>query len=1247
MAVDDLGFIPDAPGSTPSPAPAPPAVRDAAVGNDDFGFIPDQPDLSPVKNYANNNLKSYAAANAPKPPAEGSPAAEQMAAPPPQQKIAHDFLDALEAGWQMSTAGLISRSKLPDTILPEDAPWAHRMASMASTIAGDIPTMFAGGVVGGAAGSEIPLVGTAIGAAYGSWSAPAGLRTALMQHFEKGDIQDAGDFLQRAGAAFMDSVKGGFTGVATEITGGLAGQVLDRVAAPAITQTTGKLATQLATMTTVGKAMEGQMPKAQDFVDGAVLLGAFHGVTAGSEPVAKALSGKMRDIYAKTGLRPEQVVQEAQNDPALMQELLSSNVKIPSKFEPLVEPAQPGQEFIKTEPAQKSVKPPEEFTKTNDVLSSDFSPPVDKLSIELPPEPKGPSEPPVLPPEQQAIRDKWGPSQKQEKPLNLDSAITNAVDDLHPVKIMEQLIAGENPVSSAESPYQSFRRSRGAYGVADNFIKNGPSDFATYKQTGVRGLKEILKPVQKDIAGLNDYLISKGAIDLANRGIETPIPLDAAKEVVKQNSAKYDKILNEVLDFRDSTLKYLKDSGIVSEDAYKAMIEENRRVPFYRVEAGAAGKSSGGRNLSVRNPIKGIKGSTEGTIVDPIESIIKETYQRVTLAERNRALTTLVDLHEANPGSGLMEKVPNKMKPIEVTAEEMQNHLEKKGINVDLEDPMSIFRPKSQQLAKDEIAVFKDGERQVYKVPDQVAEAIKGMDPGSMGLVSKLAAIPAKTLRAGTTIIPDFALRNTFRDQFAAFISSRDGYVPFVSMMEGMSHILRNSEEVQMIKKGGGDIASMVSVDRDYIQNNVFELSQKTGLIDSIQNVVKHPLHLMQVFSELTEQSTRVGEALRVLKGDFSPENIAKAGYAARDITIDFQKIGAKTRAMNSITAFFNAQIGGVAKMVDAFKQDPVGASFKSFAAITAPSIALWWANHDDPRYADIPRWQKDLCWIVMTENHIWRIPKPFEAGIIFGTMPERLLDAAFAKDPNAFKGFGDSVIGGLSPNFIPTALTPIVEKFANKSTFTGGTIIPDRLEKVLPEEQFNNYTSETGKILGKMVASVPGMRTSGWASPMIIDNTVRAWSGNLGKYAVAVADQALYKTGVVPEPVRAATTLADIPFIKAFVVRYPTASSQQVQDFYDNFGESELLVNTANKKLKEGDIEGSFKLRQENALFGNLKNSRESISNLNKAIQSVESNPQISKNDKRQLIDSYYTIMINQAKFANKQMEELKKQLK
>src|SRR5689334_277757 len=49
---------------------------------------------------------------------------------------AKNFTEALEAGFQMSVTGLLSRQEAPTKTLPEDAPRMSRIASQVGTLAG-------------------------------------------------------------------------------------------------------------------------------------------------------------------------------------------------------------------------------------------------------------------------------------------------------------------------------------------------------------------------------------------------------------------------------------------------------------------------------------------------------------------------------------------------------------------------------------------------------------------------------------------------------------------------------------------------------------------------------------------------------------------------------------------------------------------------------------------------------------------------------------------------------------------------------------------------------------------------------------------------------------------------------------------------------------------------------------------------------------------------------------------------------
>lgn len=365
-------------------------------------------------------------------------------------------------------------------------------------------------------------------------------------------------------------------------------------------------------------------------------------------------------------------------------------------------------------------------------------------------------------------------------------------------------------------------------------------------------------------------------------------------------------------------------------------------------------------------------------------------------------------------------------------------------------------------------------------------------------------------------------------------------------------------------------------------------------------------------------------------------------------------------RAYNMITAFANANIQGTDRLIRAFAEKPAATSLKIAGAVSLPSALLWWANHEDPRYAEIPQWQKDLFWIVMTKDHIYRVPKPFETGIMFGSGVERTLDAYYAHNPKAFDGFFQSVWGALTPTFVPTAVQPMVEQFANRSTFTGNPLVPASVEKLLPEYQYNPYTTETTKKLATVIAAFPGMRDASLeannpfgpvaralTTPVLIDNYVRAWTGGLGVYTQQIVDAGLRKAGVVPDPVLPAATLADIPVIRAFVARYPSASAQSIQEFYDRFAEKKRVFDTFMAKAQEGDLEAAQKVQRfDPSAMAQLSGYPEALTSMQQVIQGVYKNPDIPPDEKRQIIDTMYFRMIEVAKAGNQALDQAEARL-
>ncbi len=52
------------------------------------------------------------------------------------------FTDALDAGWQLSTAGLQVRGTVPDKQVAADAPWYSRIAGQLATMTGDLQAVW-------------------------------------------------------------------------------------------------------------------------------------------------------------------------------------------------------------------------------------------------------------------------------------------------------------------------------------------------------------------------------------------------------------------------------------------------------------------------------------------------------------------------------------------------------------------------------------------------------------------------------------------------------------------------------------------------------------------------------------------------------------------------------------------------------------------------------------------------------------------------------------------------------------------------------------------------------------------------------------------------------------------------------------------------------------------------------------------------------------------------------------------------
>lgn len=1168
------------------------------------------------------------------------------------------ILDALDAGFGMSVTGLMTRNALPDRQVSPDDPAASRIAFSLGQAVGDFPAMVAGAWYGSELGAEVAgPTGQMLGAGGGAFAVPEIIRNAYVQNLQKGNIKNWDDYWGRFSATAIAGSKAFVVG-AGSVGAGATTKMATQAAGPVISDLAGTSA-EIAAMAVLGKTIEGEMPTMQDFTDAAILVGGIKG--------AQFTASKLMNIYSRTGVKPDQVVQLTSDNPVLKAEIVSKSNEIPSTFSGMVDESMLPEVMRKNRnlisDLQATAAPKDLGGETTvakvEILKPDNVEPLKQAEVTASEASKN-------------ILNRIGEAERNSFNYDAmkDSFITSIVDKYHPILQITKLLDGEK-LPTLENPYELARLTAGNFGRADQFLKYGTYDFNTLETNG-KSLLDLIKPIKAEFDDFKAYSIARRADELAKRGIETGFKAEDTSKVLKQFSknAKFKQAFDDLVQYQNNVSKYMKDSGVIDEKTYQQMLEVNKSyLPMYRF-FDEQGKPQSVRGLNVRNPIKRIKGS-ELKIVDPIESIVKNTYLYIDIAEKNRVLSSLVNLAESSGRTDLIEKVPSKAKVTNVDTGEIKKFLEDHGISIDNmpEETMSVFRRGWQTLAADEFAVFRNGKREVYTADKELVDSIRQMDASTASIFTKIIGAPARLLRAGVTLSPEFMARNVMRDQMVAFIQG-NGYLPVYHAMSGIGSLLKKDAAYQDWLKSGGANAAMVAMDRDYIKKNILKLNQETKFIDAAFNVVKSPIELLRVTSEVIENATRLGQFKALARPGDTASEVFQRGLSSRNVTVDFAREGSKLKSLSMITAFLNARVQGMDRLISQVKTKPFETAAKGLISVTLPSMYLWWSAYSDDTptkladgtvvtrgdvYRDLPAWQKNMFWIIMTgtdeDLKIFRIPKPFEYGLVFGSLPERILESWFEKDATSLKDFGKTLAESLSIDVVPTLAVPQIEQFANRSFFTGRPIVSASDEKILPEFQYNEYTTETAKLIAKGLRTLPWMDRApnglSVQSPMVVDNYIRQWTGSLGPQIISVMENSLSQTGVIADKNLPEKPTESLPFVKAFMIRYPQAMTDSTDKFFNAFRERQVTFDTFKSLAKSGNEAASSFLLDNSFEMMKPQSIQNALAQNSRVISMIVADKSMKPEEKRQFIDMLYAQRITMAKRGNDILKELDKAAK
>ena len=559
----------------------------------------------------------------------------------------------------------------------------------------------------------------------------------------------------------------------------------------------------------------------------------------------------------------------------------------------------------------------------------------------------------------------------------------------------------------------------------------------------------------------------------------------------------------------------------------------------------------------------------------------------------------------------------------------------------------TIFRPNMFNPGENVITTFDQGKMKYWKVPEDVFNAVSGMNEEDMNIITKILAVPASLQRAGATLAPEFVIRNPVRDQFSAFIYSKYGYKPPIDFMRGIASVLKRDDSYNDWLASGGAHSTMVSIDRESSAKTLDEMMKRVKFNwKNPKAYFDKVLNTLQTFSETTEQATRVGMYKKAMdKGASS----LQAVYESREGTLDFAKRGSKTRAVNAIISFWNATVQSQVRMVIAFKERPMETSLRAVGGITLPTMILYAVNKDNPRYQELPQWQKDFFWIIDTGKNmpLIRIPKPFELGLIFGTAPEHFMDYLNKQDPQALTDLLNPILNGALPGIVPTAFIPPMEAATNYNFFTGRPI-DSQTDAKLPEEmRGSENTASWAKLLAKTVKDF----TTYGVSPDKIEHVWNGYTATLGKSATTIVDTILNIAGGVDKTTPPSMTAADIPIIKGFIAREPIGSgSKSVNDFYTKLEIASSSKQGAKKLIQEGNQDEAIQYLKDNPeayLATGMEGAAQTLSELRKARNQVLVSKTMSAQDKRRYITLIDTKTTEIARQTNAMYDRVSKELK
>jgi hypothetical protein len=680
------------------------------------------------------------------------------------------------------------------------------------------------------------------------------------------------------------------------------------------------------------------------------------------------------------------------------------------------------------------------------------------------------------------------------------------------------------------------------------------------------GLIDVLAPLYNNPYGISLEKLAQGYA-IARRGERLTregkvVPSDPGDlQVIQAEIARFTNpetgrpIVEEWYDtwqaYNANTVKFLRDTGMIDNAGAQLWLSQSDYFPFYRTDK--TGKDIShpkvfGGLTSVTN-LKALKGGDEAIDVPLMEAILTNLDSAIAMGMKNVA----------------------------------QQRIVRDMITIGLG---SMVQP-GQSIDGRSAVTFKVGGKKYSAFIDDplIFESMQAVPEVQMdGLLGNLFRVPAQVLRELIVRDPGYVIANMLRDTASVVMTSGSNIIPVVDTLRNFGRGLENLEKVGVaggydFARDPGDVVKFVS-DEARKQGHEFPVRENTKWDQVVNSNYIRPLtrvwNALGKVSDMAEASTRnaVYEDTMSRTGDW-----VQAAYDALSV-INYGRRGrnAGLRVITASVPFLNARIQGLDKLYQA----GMGRSgvyperkknilrFVGRAGLMVGLTGLYYAMvSDDELYENENPEVRDNYYIIPIKKadlanrepgFAFKIPIPFEVGILFKTIPERIMDAYYKDAPS--KDLKDSLFRAttstLAINPIPQVVLPIFETVANYDTFTGRSIIPQYMLDRDPIAQSRFGTNELARRLGEATG----------ISPLKLDHLMNGYLGSLGTYTLDAVDSVLRDNDrAYPE-----RKWFEYPFVRRF---FSTAMRPGLQEqFYELDARVNGVVQSMNTLRKENRVD-------------------------------------------------------------------------